>query len=64
MSPFAKSLRPTARALEARFNQLTESSLEALQRFESECGWSDAPALLGELLPRVPETPAAEPGAA
>jgi hypothetical protein len=25
-----------------------ESSIEALQRFEAECGWSDAPRLLAE----------------
>lgn len=27
-----------------------ESSVEALQRVEAECDWSDAPALLSELL--------------
>jgi hypothetical protein len=29
---------------------LVESSVDALQRFEAECGWSEAPRLLAEVL--------------
>jgi hypothetical protein len=36
---------------EARFENLGESSVDALRRVEAECDWSDATLLLAELAP-------------
>lgn len=48
----------------SRFENLGESSVDALKRVEAECDWSDAALLFSEfpLEPRQPTEPAAHVG--
>jgi hypothetical protein len=49
-----KSVFKRGRAVsESRFENLSESSIDALRRVEAECDWSDAALLLTELAPEL-----------
>jgi hypothetical protein len=51
-----KSVFKRGRAVsESRFENLSESSIDALKRVEAECDWSDAALLLTELAPELPQ---------